>query len=125
ILAGTLGPANEFGLSSFGPPHARLWLKSPVRAEHLPDNGQAIRVRILARDVSVALDDPRRISMQNHLPVSIERLDFIAEHRLLLSLRLADGQLLLSEITSWSAQRLKLTAGQQVYALIKSVALIS
>ena len=120
ILAGELGPANEFGLSAFGPPEARLWLQPPEVTLH----GKSLRVRILARDVSVALDDPQRISMQNHLLVSIEHMHAVAEQRVVLSLRLADGQLLLSEITSWSAQRLALAPGQRVYALIKSVALI-
>jgi molybdate transport system ATP-binding protein len=45
-------------------------------------------------------------------------------NRLLLSTILADGQTLLIEITPWSAQQLDLQAGQQVWALIKSVALI-
>ncbi len=120
ILTGELGTSNEFGLSAFGPPEARLWLQSPANAMD-----KAMRVRILARDVSVALDDPQRISMQNHLLVSIEHVHAVGEQRVVLHLRLADGQLLLSEITSWSAQRLALAPGQRVYALIKWVALIS
>ncbi|MDP1932541.1 MAG: molybdenum ABC transporter ATP-binding protein [Gammaproteobacteria bacterium] len=125
ILAGQLGPANEHGLRAFGSDQSRLWLQSPGNVTELPECGQSIRVRILARDVSVALDDPQRISMQNHLFVTIEHMHTIADQRVVLSLRLADGQLLLSEITNWSARRLELSPGQQVYALIKSVALIS
>ncbi|MEX0618829.1 MAG: molybdenum ABC transporter ATP-binding protein [Pseudohongiellaceae bacterium] len=125
ILAGQLGPANAFGLNAFGPPQARLWLQPAINENEQLQCGQSIRVRILARDVSVALDDPQRISMQNHLLVTVERLHAATEQRVVLSLRLADGQLLLSEITAWSAQRLELSPGQQVYALIKSVALIS
>ncbi|MDP2126919.1 MAG: TOBE domain-containing protein, partial [Pseudohongiella sp.] len=37
---------------------------------------------------------------------------------------LADGQCLLIEITRWSAQQLNLQTGQEVWALIKSVALV-
>jgi len=82
------------------------------------------RLRILARDVSLALDDPTRISIQNHLRVTIERIDTHAPGRALVSCRMADGQLLLAEVTPWSVAQLGLAPGQQVYALIKSVALL-
>jgi len=44
--------------------------------------------------------------------------------RVSVACRLGDGQLLLAEITAYSSRRLSLHAGQQVYALIKSVALM-
>jgi len=81
------------------------------------------RLRILARDVSVALDDPSRISIRNHLPVLIEQVSELG-NRVLLSTRMQDGQLLMIELTNWSAQQLGLEHGQQVWALIKSVALL-
>lgn len=82
------------------------------------------RLRILARDVSVALDDPSRISIRNHLPVVIEQISHLAAGRVLLTTRLADDQVLLIELTDWSAQQLALAPGQTVWALIKSVALL-
>lgn len=82
------------------------------------------RVRIKARDVSLALDDPARISIRNHLPVVIERLDELPGQRVLVSVRLKDGQVLMSEITPWSAQQLQLRPGMPVWALIKSAALV-
>lgn len=87
-------------------------------------SSRTTRLRVLARDVSVALDDPSRISIRNHLRVVIEQMYELPGNRLLLSTNLADGQRLLIEITPWSAQQLGLQTGQQVWALIKSVALL-
>jgi len=83
------------------------------------------RVRVKARDVSVALDDPARISIRNHLPVTITAIQQLPGERVMLTTQLGDGQCLLIEITLWSAGQLQLQAGMQVWALIKSVALVS
>ena len=121
VLEGALGPANERGLRPFGSEGSRLWLLSGGTA---PD-GQTTRVRILARDVSLALDDPCRISIQNHLKVRVERVDKPRGGRCVVATRTADGQLLLSEVTPWAVDQLALQPGTAVYALIKSVALMS
>ena len=82
-----------------------------------------VRVRILARDVSIGLADPQNLSIINHLKVEISELIPQGEHRVLVRLRLADGQLLFSEITQNSANRLNLKPGLVVFALIKTVAM--
>ena len=82
-----------------------------------------VRVRVLAKDVSLALTDPKQLSIMNHLPASIEELIYEEKQRVLVRLKLTDGQYLFSEITQFSAERLKLCQGLQVFALIKSVAL--
>lgn len=119
VLEGELQRPDEHGLQAFA--------SGPVRVL-LPDTGRPAesrrRLRILARDVSLALDEPARISILNHLPVTIERIDPAAAGRVTVACRLADGQLLLAQITPWSVQQLALVAGQTVYALIKSVALL-
>ncbi|AHE97422.1 molybdenum ABC transporter ATP-binding protein [Thioalkalivibrio paradoxus] len=120
VLEGRLGPANEHGLRPFGPEGARLWLP----ADDAWPAGQQTRVRILARDVSLALDDPRRISIQNHLKVQVERIDAPRAGRCLVATRLHDRQLLLAEVTPWAVEQLALRPGTQAYALIKSVALM-
>ncbi|MFN2362227.1 MAG: molybdenum ABC transporter ATP-binding protein [Marinobacter sp.] len=121
VLEGTLGAAGEDDVIPFGPPEARLWI---------PDSGQLhvtgpVRLRILARDVSLSLVDPQHISIQNHLPVTIERIDPPKHNRTLVACRTADGQLLLAEVTPRAVSQLGLEAGQQLYALIKSVALLA
>ncbi|WP_346796160.1 molybdenum ABC transporter ATP-binding protein [Halomonas sp. Bachu 37] len=119
VLEGRVGETVEDGLRPFGPPGAQLW----VAATQAPSAG-ATRLRVLARDVSLSLDDPHRISIQNHLPVTIERIDPSHNHRIVVACRTADRQLLLAEVTPRAVSQLGLEAGQRVYALIKSVALL-
>ena len=82
-----------------------------------------VRIRVLARDVSLALSDPKDLSIVNHLQVTIDELIPQGEHRVLARLKLKDGQHLFAELTQHSAQRLNLQPGLVVFALIKSVAL--
>jgi molybdate transport system ATP-binding protein len=120
VLEGVLGPVNEHGLRPFGVESARLWLPHADSVS----SGQPLRVRILARDVSLALDDPRRISIQNHLRVTIERIGPPRDGRSVVATRTADQQLLLAEVTPWAVTKLRLEPGMEPYALIKSVALM-
>jgi molybdate transport system ATP-binding protein len=121
VLEGPLGVAGEDGLRPFGPPQARLWVPDPEQAI----GERSIRLRILARDVSLSLLDPQHISIQNHLPVTIERIDSPRHNRVVVLCRTADAQLLLAEVTPRAVTRLHLEAGKAVYALIKSVALLA
>lgn len=124
VLLGMLSEPDAQGVCRFGVEQAQLYVQtSPASAgSHAPQT--TTRLRVLARDVSVALDDPSRISIRNHLRVVIQQIHELPDNRLLLSTTLADGQGLLIEITRWSAQQLDLQTGQQVWALIKSVALV-
>lgn len=120
VLEGHVGEAVEDGWRPFGPAEARLWI-----ADTLTGSGQRqTRLRILARDVSLSLDNPTRISIQNHLAVTIERIDPADNHRVVIACRTADQQLLLAEVTARAVSQLDLTTGQPAYALIKSVALL-
>jgi len=121
VLEGTLGEAGEDNARPFGPPEARLWLTSSAPAAGM----DRTRISILSRDVSLSLVDPQHISIQNHLPVTIERIDPPRDNRCVVACRTADGQLLLAEITARAVQQLRLATGKQVYALIKSVALLA
>jgi molybdate transport system ATP-binding protein len=119
VLEGELGALMDNGLRPFITPSTQLWLvgtrgRSPALA----------RLRILARDVALALDAPGRMSVLNQLPVTIERIDPVPDDRVTVVCRLGDGQALLAQITAWSAQTLALKPGTNAFALIKSVALI-
>lgn len=91
--------------------------------------GQATRVRILARDVVLALAPPTDISLLNCLQTRV--LDIQSEAGLKLShnpsqvlVRLQLGQqILLARVSKRSVERLQLQPGRVVYALIKGVAL--
>ncbi len=119
VLEGDLGVLADNGLHPFVTPAARLWLAGA--SARRPG---AARLRILARDVALALDAPGRVSILNQLPVTIERVEPASDGRVTVVCRLADGQVLLAQITAWSAQTLALAPGVAVFALIKSVALV-
>lgn len=120
VLEGRIGPAETHGLAPFEAHGVCLW----IQAKEGVNARRNARLRILARDVSLAIQDPQHISIQNHLPTTIERMDALDGYRVLVSTRLGDGQLLLAEITRSAVERLGLQSGQTVYALIKSVALM-
>lgn len=82
-----------------------------------------VRVRVLAKDVSLALSDPDQLSIMNHLPAEVLELIEEPNNRILVRLQLSDQQKLFAEITQHSAKRLGLQIGTKLYALIKSVAL--
>jgi molybdate transport system ATP-binding protein len=84
--------------------------------------GAAVRVRVRARDVILAVSPPEGLSVQNALPAVIadigEESDAHAEVRLD-----ADGIALLARVTRDSVRRLALAPGRHVHALVKSVAI--
>ena len=86
--------------------------------------GQFVRLRILARDVSLTLEHQTDTSILNILPVTVEEL--IPEGPAQVMVRLsADGTPILSRITRRSADVLQLAPGKRVYAQIKTVALLA
>ena len=119
VLHGALQPADSDGLSAFvhGTLCVRLSLPPGTAAS-------ATRLRVLARDVSLATLQPQRLSILNQLPVTITALHPHAGGRVTVVCQLADGQTLLAEITRYSCHALALQPGQAVWALVKSVALM-
>ena len=86
--------------------------------------GHAVRVRILARDVSIALAPVTCVSIQNCLSATVEQMaaDY---HPALALLRLKIGESpLLARLTRRSAAGLALEPGKPVWVQIKAVALI-
>ncbi len=86
--------------------------------------GRTVRLRILARDVSIARHRHDDVSIMNLLPATI--ITHAAEdHPALALLQLqVGGTRLLARLTRHSANRLELAPGQQVWAQIKAVALL-
>lgn len=84
--------------------------------------GEHVRVRVRARDVSIALDPPSRISIQNVLHGKISAIG--VERGGIVDVSISVGTVMLrSRITKRAAQRLALAPGLEVYALIKAVSL--
>jgi molybdate transport system ATP-binding protein len=119
VLQGSLQPNDEHGLAAFGNTTLQLRLSLPADAK-----ASASRLRVLARDVSLATVQPQSLSILNQLPITIKAIHPGAPGRVTVVCQLVDGQTLLAEITHYSCEMLKLTVGMQVFALIKSVALM-
>lgn len=87
--------------------------------------GEAVRVRVHARDVSVALDEPGTSSIVNILPAQVVEWREVEAAHVLIKLDIGAGEQrpLLARITRYSCERLHLHAGQAVFAQVKAVAL--
>jgi molybdate transport system ATP-binding protein len=86
--------------------------------EALP--GERVRVRIRARDVSLALSRPTGLSIINVLEGSL--IAFGSDDGPIVDVQLRVGEVsLLARITRRSREQLGLTEGQTVYALVKAV----
>ena len=85
---------------------------------------QLVRIRVPARDVSIALSKAQDSSILNILHTQIDALEDTHSSRVLLRLKVGD-QTLLARITRKSVQQLGLRAGMHVFAQIKSVALLN
>ncbi len=88
-------------------------------------NGASVRLRVLARDVSLAREPPGRSSILNVLSARVVDLRDDGPDRV--NIRLSLGLLetpMLARVTRRSRDALGLTSGIAVYALVKSVALV-
>ena len=86
--------------------------------------GEAARLRILARDVSVALSEPRDTSIRNVLPAVVIGMRGVeGESHVMLTLE-AGGCRILSRITRRSADELGIAVGTRLYAQVKAAAII-
>ena len=104
-----------YGLARVGFAGGSIWLQDqgePV--------GASVRIRILARDVSIALADHDDTSIVNRLPATVAEM---AEDGTRVLVRLAVGEsVVLARLTRRSVEHLSLAQGQSVWAQIKSVA---
>jgi len=86
--------------------------------------GKEVRLRVLARDVSLSHSQPLDSSILNHLQVTIQSIEFGDDPAMaMVHLRCADD-VLLARLTRRSIANLQLHEGQSVWAHIKSVALV-
>ena len=87
--------------------------------------GHAVRVRVLARDVSLALAPPQGSSIQNLLPCTVRALGVGAHPSQALVQLACGGSLLLARITRRAVHELALAEGSAVWAQVKSAALVA
>lgn len=89
--------------------------------------GAALRLRVLAGDVSLAVVPPGPSTISNILPARIQQATPTGAHELIVVLELGDGHgaRLLARVTRRSWERLALAVGQNVFAQVKGVALVA
>ena len=95
----------------------------------VPDPGIAVggmvRLRILARDVSLSQAAEAHSSILNRLPATVERIEESADTAMcLVHLRIGESTGLLSRVSRKSSSRLELAPGSPIVAEIKSVAIL-
>ena len=121
VLEGrVLGHDPDYGLLSLGLPGEQR-----VLLAHAPlSPGQALRIKVLARDVSLSLER-QHSSILNALPATVAEIASTrSPAQVLLRLDLG-GTALLARITRYSLERLSLQPGSQVWAQLKSVAVLA
>lgn len=114
---GAMDPAWHLARCDF--PGGRLWFRDPGLAV-----GVRVRIRILARDVSLAVQPPQKSSIQNVLHGEVEAVGE-DEHQGLAIVRVRIGaSRLLARLTKRAAADLQLEADRQVWIMVKSVAMM-
>ncbi|MEP6824504.1 MAG: molybdenum ABC transporter ATP-binding protein [Ramlibacter sp.] len=120
LLEGVIGERDvRWQLARVDFPGGGLWLRDGGLVL-----GRRARLRVLARDVSIATREPQATSIQNVLPCLVETVAPDA-HPSQVLVRLACGEsFLLARVTARAADALALAPGMPVWAQVKSVALV-
>jgi molybdate transport system ATP-binding protein len=84
--------------------------------------GELVRVRVRARDVSIALEEPRAISVQNVLRGTVSHVGEVREGAVEVSIAVGAATIR-SRVTRRAVAQLALAPGVDVYALVKAVSL--
>ncbi len=87
--------------------------------------GTRVRARVLARDVSIATQAPHGSSINNILNARIEEICDERPDKVIVRMKVGIDAMLLSRITRRSRDLLALSVGMEVYAQVKSVALMA
>ncbi len=95
-------------------------LISVARLPH-PENTK-VKLRIMARDVSLCLEQPQNTSILNCIPTIVKNCVDDLNMHVIISLNAGDN-IILARITRKSAHALGITVGLKVYAQVKSVVL--
>jgi molybdate transport system ATP-binding protein len=85
--------------------------------------GQRIQIQVLARDVIVATEPPRGLSVRNVVAARIVSITPDVGRAVLVELDIGRAATLLARITTRASQELKLASEMQAWVLIKSVSL--
>ncbi|MDT9673377.1 molybdenum ABC transporter ATP-binding protein [Pseudomonas sp. JV414] len=130
-LGDDAGVVIEGHVSAYDADYQLLTLQLPdtdlsIRVAHSPmAEGQALRCKVQARDVSLSLQGVEQSSILNRLPVTVIS-EIGADNAAHVLIRLnAAGTPLLARITRYSRDQLGVHPGQQLWAQIKAVAVLA
>ena len=130
-LGDDAGVVIEGHVSAYDADYQLLTLQLPntalsIRVAHSPmAEGQALRCKVQARDVSLSLQGVEQSSILNRLPVTVIS-EICADNAAHVLIRLnAAGTPLLARITRYSRDQLGVHPGQQLWAQIKAVAVLA
>ncbi len=121
LIAGHIGAVEaEWHLSRVDFEGGRIWM----RDAGLPV-GKAVRIRILARDVSLATAEPLNTSIQNKLQGVIQSITPDAHPSQVMVVLKCGTEEVLARVTRRAISELGLQLGMPVWAQVKSVALVA
>ena len=87
--------------------------------------GQAVRIKIMARDVSLSLQQAEQSSVLNLLPAQVLDWITVAEQAHVLVRVQVGGEQLMARITRYSFDRLNIQPGLSLWVQVKSMSLLS
>ncbi|MCX7192550.1 MAG: molybdenum ABC transporter ATP-binding protein [Proteobacteria bacterium] len=121
VIEATVAQHDEkYHLTRLDFPGGSLWVG---KMDHAP--GSKVRARVLARDVSIATQQPHGSSISNILAARILEIRDEGPDKVSVKMMIGDSQVLLSRITRRSRDLLALSVGMDVFAQVKSVALMA
>ena len=121
LIAGHIGAVDaEWHLSRVDFEGGCIWM----RDAGLPV-GKAVRIRVLARDVSLATAEPRNTSIQNQLQGVIQSITPDAHPSQVMVVLKCGTEEVLARVTRRAISELGLQTGMPVWAQVKSVALVA
>ena len=121
LIAGCIGAVDaQWHLSRVDFDGGCIWM----RDAGLPV-GKAVRIRILARDVSLAISEPTNTSIQNQLRVSIQSITSDPHPSQVMVVLKCGAEEVLARVTNRAVNELALQVGMPVWAQVKSVALVA
>jgi len=121
LIAGHIGQVDkQWHLSRIDFEGGCVWM----RDAGLPV-GKAVRIRILARDVSLATSEPQNTSIQNQLRGTIQSITPDAHPSQVLVVLKCGAEEVMARVTKRAVDELGLLVGQPVWAQVKSVSLVA
>ena len=109
----------QWHLAKLSFPGGELWLRESGDALH-----QSIRIRILARDVSLSLENHDDTSILNKLYANVIDISNDIDEAMSLVRLKVGATIIISRVTRRSVETLQLASGHKVWAQIKSVAIV-